>query len=647
MLAHPGFKTADLPIPGVLLGSYPEREEPSQERAMLLRPAVSSEAGLKDFLAQVHAADAAMPATIAATAVQTLRARLSREGLTDALIAECFALVGKISASVLGKTPYDCQWVAARIILDNRLAEMATGEGKTLAACIAAATAALAGIPVHVVTANDYLAERDAQLLGPLYRALGLTVGTILQPLDREARKREYQCNVVYCTARELAFDYLRDGLSGERQRSELHRQADRIGADHGANSRGTLLRGLCMAIVDEADSILIDEARVPLVISGRTANAQTSGYANQAMRFAAELAPERDFVLDRRNMKVELTDAGKARLEETTETIAGAWRNRLHREETIATAIAALHLYQRDRDYLVRNRQVTIIDDATGRASPGRQWSRGLHQFVELKEGCPASDETTTLAQITYQRFFQRYLCLGGMSGTLREARAELASVYGLQVVAVAPHRPCLRTLLPLKVFHDRAAHTQAILQATKETSRLGRPVLIGTGSVADSQLLSAAFAAAGIVHRVLNASQDRQEAAVVANAGQSAQVTIATNMAGRGTDIALGPGINERGGLHVICTHRNASARIDRQLVGRCARQGEPGSAQFLLCADGSNIADRIARRIAKPAWLIALVVRWPQWLRERRQRFERRALLRRDLHAEEFLSFGKPHE
>lgn len=647
MLAQTGMKPADLPVPGVLLGSYPEREEQSQGRSMLRRPAACSPSGLKRFLAQVHAANATMPAAVSATTIQALRARLSREGLTDALLAECFALVGKVSAGTLNKTPYDCQWLAARIILDNRLAEMATGEGKTLAACIAAATAALAGIPVHVVTANDYLAERDAQLLGPVYRALGLTVGTILQPLDREARKRAYDCNVVYCTAKELTFDYLRDGLTGERQRSELHRQADRMGTGDGANAPGTLLRGLCMAIVDEADSILIDEARVPLIISGRAANAQASDHAAQAMQFAAALAPDRDFTLDRRNMKVELTDAGKSRLDEMTGSAAGAWRNRLHREETIATAVAALHLYQPDRDYLVRNRQITIIDEATGRAAPGRQWSQGLHQFVELKEGCPPSHETATLAQITYQRFFQRYLCLGGMSGTLQEARAELASVYGLEVVPVAPHRPCRRTLRPLQVLRDRAAHAQAIVQATREAGRDGRPVLIGTRSVADSQALSAAFTTAGIVHRVLNASQDREEAGIVANAGQRAQVTIATNMAGRGTDIALGPGIAERGGLHVICSHRNASARIDRQLVGRCARQGDPGSAQFVLCADGSNIADRVARRIAKPAWLIALAVRWPQWLQERRQRLERRALLRRDLHAEEFLSFGKPHE
>lgn len=647
MLAHAGMKATDLPVPGVLLGSYPERQEQSPERPMLHRPAACSPHGLACFLAQVHAADAAMPATVSPATVRTLKARASREGLTDTLLAECFALVGKVSASVSGKTPYDCQWLAARIILDNRLAEMATGEGKTLAACIAAATAALAGIPVHVVTANDYLAERDAQILAPLYQGLGLTVGTILQSLDRDARKRVYACDVVYCTAKELTFDYLRDGLTGERHRSELHREADRMGTGTGANARGTLLRGLCMAIVDEADSILIDEASVPLIISGRAANATASGYAAQAMQFANALAPERDFSLDRRNRKVELTDAGKARLGEMAGPVAGAWRNRLHREETVATAVAALHLYQRDRDYLVRNGQITIIDDATGRAAPGRQWSRGLHQFVELKEDCPPSAETTTLAQITYQRFFQRYLCLGGMSGTLREARAELASVYGLRIVTLAPHRPCRRMLRPLKVLPDRTAHAQAILQATREVSREGRPVLIGTGSVADSQALSAAFTAAGIVHRVLNASQDRQEAGIVANAGQRAQVTIATNMAGRGTDIALGPGIAERGGLHVICAHRNASARIDRQLVGRCARQGDPGSAQFLLCADGASVADRIARRIARPTWLIELAVRWPQWLQERRQRLERRALLRRDLQAEEFLSFGKPHE
>ena len=647
MSAYAGMKTASLPVPGIVLGSYPERQEDSRG------PRIPRQAAdLEVFVAQVRSIDVAKRAPDLEAKLPMLRARLSRDGLTDALIAECFALIGRLSELTLGKSPYDCQFTAARIILDNRLAEMATGEGKTLAACIAAATAALAGIPVHVVTANDYLAERDAQALRPLYDALGLTVGTILQKLDRDARGRVYQCDVVYCTARELAFDYLRDGLGGERQRSELSRQIDRTGKAAAESSRGTLLRGLCMAIVDEADSILIDEARVPLIISGRALHAQAAAHAAQAMQFARALESGRDFVLDARDKTAALTDAGKATLATMTQAIAGAWRNGLHREETVETALAALHLYRRDRDYLVRDRCITIIDEATGRASPGRRWSRGLQQCMEFKEGCPSSDETTTVAQITYPRFFRRYLCLGGMSGTLREARGELASVYGLRVIAVATHRPCRRAIWPLRVFRDRTAQTAAIVAAVLDIHRNGRPVLIGTGSVAESQMLSAAFTAAGIAHRVLNASQDRQEADIVAGAGQRGQITIATNMAGRGTDIALGPGVAELGGLHVICSHRNASGRIDRQLVGRCARQGDAGSAQFLLCVDGPTLADRIARRFgagshARSSWLLAPIVRWPQWLEERRQRFERRTLLQRDRHAEESLSFGNLNE
>jgi preprotein translocase subunit SecA len=653
------MKTAALPVPGIVLGAYPERRMQPRGEAWLGALAGFGLRRYRRFVAQVRALDADVaPLDTGAIEqrVRKLRASLSRDGLTDALVAEAFMLVGRICILELGKTPYDSQFLAARVMLDNRLAEMATGEGKTLAAAVCAATAALAGIPVHVITANDYLVDRDARTLEPLYRALGLDVAAVTQSMTVEQRRRAYAGDVVYCTAKELVFDYLRDGLGRDRTRSDLHQHARRIDAGIAAQERTTLLRGLCMAIIDEADSILIDDARVPLILSERSRNASQRQYHEQALRLATTLTAGADFTLDRQRMSAELTASGRARLEQSAGALGAIWRNRLHREETVSTALAAVHLYERDRHYLLRDGQVIIVDEATGRIAPGRVWSRGLHQMIEFKEGCEPGDETTTAAQMTYQRFFQRYLILGGMSGTLREARAELASLYGLHVVEVPLHRPSRRKLLPTRLYPDRAAQQQAVVCQADKIRREGRPVLIGTDSVVESERLSALLTAAGLPHCVLNARQDHAEAEIIAAAGQSGQITVATNMAGRGTDIALGPGVAALGGLHVICCQHNASARIDRQLLGRCARQGDPGSAQSLLALDKPMIARLVpawvARRIGdegmrRPAWLLDALVRMPQWLEERRRRAQRQELLKQDLRTERNLSLGKPNE
>jgi preprotein translocase subunit SecA len=460
----------------------------------------------------------------------------------------------------------------------------------------------------------------------------------------------------VYCTAKELVFDYLRDGLGRDRTRSELHRHAMRLDPIRAEQERPTLLRGLCMAILDEADSVLIDDARVPLILSERSRNASQRQYHEQALQLATALAAASDFTLNRQRMSAELTAQGCSRLEQLAGSLGAIWRNRLHREETVCTALAAVHLYERDRHYLLRDAKVIIIDESTGRTAPGRVWSRGLHPLIELKEGCEPSDETTTAAQITYQRFFQRYLSLGGMSGTLSEARAELATVYGLRIVQVPLHRPSRRRIVPTRLHRNRNAQEQAVIRHAGKVHREGRPVLIGTDSVAESERLSSCLAQAGLPHRVLNARQDDEEAQIIAAAGQPGQITIATNMAGRGTDIALGPGVAALGGLHVISSQHNVSARIDRQLLGRCARQGDPGSAQTLLALDQPMIARLapawVARHVGdegvwRPAWLLNIIVRMPQWLAERRQRAQRRELLKQDLRTERNFSFGKPDE
>ena len=655
-----------LPIPGILFGAYPERrgaKDDALTRAARRAQAVfASLAGVdarryRRFLGQVRQAsaklDALDPEGVRQSLVRT-RALLGRDGLTDSVVADAFGLVNEACVRSLGIRIYESQLIAARVMLDNRLAEMATGEGKTIAAGICAATAALAGIPVHVITANDYLVARDAGSLRPLYSALGLSVGYVTQPLDSAGRQRAYACDITYCTAKELVFDYLRDRITRGDRRGDLHLRAERVGA--ASSEPGTLLRGLCMAIVDEADSILIDEARIPLILSTAAANPAQLEYCRHALNLARDMVEREHYALDRQSMSARLTSAGETKLEESAALLGGIWHNRLHREEAICTALAALHLFQRDRHYVVRDDTVVIIDETTGRLASGRVWSRGLHQSIELKEGCKPSSELVTAAQITYQRFFPRYLRLAGMSGTLREAQAELQSVYGLPLVRVPLRRPCQRRLLPTRVFPNEDAQWRAVVSRVAEVIRSGRPVMVGTDSVSASEALSRRLTDARLPHAVLNAHHDRQEAQIIARAGQPGQITVATNMAGRGTDITLGEGVAERGGLHLVCCQHNASRRIDRQFVGRSARQGDPGSAETFISLDQPLISRSTPRwirhfvpqnGIVRPAWFLALAVGLPQRLEERHQRAQRRALLKQDAQSDRNLLIGHPAE
>ncbi|MEO8164143.1 MAG: hypothetical protein ABI619_01990, partial [Betaproteobacteria bacterium] len=460
-----------------------------------------------------------------------------------------------------------------------------------------------------------------------------------------------YDADITYCTAKELVFDYLRDHTVRSRGKGDLVARAARVGSDSKA-SRLTLLRGLCMAIVDEADSILIDEARVPLILSELRSNPQQRQYYRQALRLAAQLTISQDFRLAPDRMAAELTTNGRHEVEKSASGLGHVWRNRLHREETVCMALSALHLYKRDRHYLVRDQKVGIIDETTGRLAEGRIWSRGLHQLIELKEDCEPSGEQVTLAQITYQRFFQRYLRSGGMSGTLREARSELRSVYGLRVTRVPLRRPSRRKLLPARLLPNRDALWRAVVSRAAKISRSGRPVLIGTDSVADSESLSHQLSCAGLEHAVLNARNDQREAEIVSEAGKPGRITVATNMAGRGTDIPLGAAVAERGGLHVINCQHNASRRIDRQLVGRCARQGDPGSTETLLSLDQPLISKLIpawiVQRIGengvqRPMWLVRFAICAPQLLEEGQQKAERADLLKHDLRADRELAIG----
>ncbi len=654
------MRSGALSVPGMTSAPYPERADKQRAGvtfASLRAPARVERHRQARFLARVHAhADALRTLSDSAwqSRLRDLRARLAASGFTIETSAEAFALVREATRRQLGTPHYDTQLVAGRIMLSNRLAEMATGEGKTLAAALTAATAALAGIPVHVITANDYLVARDAHALGPVYRYLGLTVGAVTQPLDQIARRSAYGCNITYCTAKELVFDYLRDRLVRRETFSHLHERVRQL--DSGmAQPSPLLLRGLCMALIDEADSILIDEARTPFILSQSRVNEQQQTYFKEALRIAMRLRPEADFRLEPDTRQAILTDNGRAALVATAATIGGLWQDRRHREEIITLALAARQLYARDRDYLVRDGKILMIDQTTGRVAPGRVWSKGLHQLLEVKEGCAPTGEMETIAQITYQRFFPRYLRLCGMSGTLTEAADELRSVYGLSISRVPLRKPSRRATLPLRVCAWREQKWDAVIERVRSIASEGRPVLIGTDSVADTDQLSYRLTAHGFKHAVLNARNDQEEAEIVSSAGAPDHITVTTNMAGRGTDIPLGPSVAQRGGLHVICCQHNASSRIDRQLQGRCARQGEPGSVETILSLEDPLIVQfwpgwlraalrgRSAVHIGLPLWLSRLVARIPQMREERRQRAERRLLLQQDQNLERRLSFA----
>jgi preprotein translocase subunit SecA len=659
------MRSAALSVPGMTSGPYPERGDTQPSRlscawSLLQAPARIERHRQGRFLARVHSNDQALR-TLSEHAWQArlrdVRARLAATGFTAQISAETFALVREATRRQLGMPHYDTQLIAGRIMLGNRLAEMATGEGKTLAAALTAATAALAGIPVHVITANDYLVARDAQTLGPVYGYLGLSVGAVTQPMDQAARRTAYGCHITYCTAKELVFDYLRDRLIRREMSSHLHERVRQL--DGGERPSQMLLRGLWMAVVDEADSVLIDDARTPFILSQPRVNDRQHIYFKEALKLAMRLRPGAEFGLDHSTRQVTLTDGGREALAATAASVGGLWKDRRHREEVIALALAAQHLYARDRDYLVRDGKVLMIDQTTGRVAPGRVWSKGLHQLLEVKEGCKPTGEMETIAQITYQRFFPRYLRLCGMSGTLTEAADELRSMYGLSIARVPLRKPSRRVALPLRVSPRLEDKWQAVCERTRELRFKGRPVLIGTDSVTDTDQLSYRLTAHGLPHVVLNARNDREEAEIVACAGQTGRVTVTTNMAGRGTDIQLGSGVAELGGLHVICCQHNASPRIDRQLQGRCARQGDPGSVETILSLEDPLIVQfwptwlrallraRASGRARLPGWVTRFIAWAPQAREERRQRAERKLLLQQDRHLEGRLSFAGRRE
>jgi preprotein translocase subunit SecA len=622
-------------------------------RALQRLGAARAHAGRR-FVAEVRAhADAFAPLSDEQLSAQAavLRLQLRRDGFAAALVARCFGLVQETAVRTLGKRHHDCQVMAGWALLQGTLVEMATGEGKTIAATLPVCTAALAGLPVHVITVNDYLATRDAQDMGPLYRRLGLSVGTVVHGLSTPQRRAAYGCDITYCTNKELAFDYLRDRVALGERSSRTHLALDRLRADT-ARAAGVVLRGLWFAIVDEADSVFVDDARTPLILSRMTDSGFDAAQCAQALDLAQRLQEGLHYTADLRLRRIRVTPRGIDRVAEESQPDAGFGARRL--EEAVQQALSALLLYRRDQQYVVAEGKVQIVDESTGRVMPDRAWERGLHQMIEAKEGLALTAGRQTLGRITYQRLFRRYARLGGMTGTAREVSAEIGRVYGLGVVDVPLDKPSRRTAGGVRCLPTVALKWQAVADAVERLAvQAARPVLVGTRSVQASEELSAQLSSRGIDHVVLNAKQDAHEAEVVAAAGGPGRVTVATNMAGRGTDIALAPGVAGRGGLHVILTEYNESRRVDRQLFGRCARQGDPGSVEVivslqdeLFTAQAGALARWLALRFGRdgppPRWT-ALLRRVAQWRAERRNMEVRMQTLEHDRRLAQTLAFS----
>src|SRR5256712_6505847 len=565
--------------------------------------------------------------------------RLRREGFRQELITRVFALVREAADRTIGLRHYDVQMIGGAILLDGAVAEMETGEGKTLTATLAASAAALAGWPVHIVTVNDYLARRDAEWMGPIYRALGLSVGLVVHGLKPEERRAAYACDVTYVTNKDIAFDYLRDRITLSGHPSRLQLQLERLGGSD-ARVRRLLLPGLVYPIVDGAHSGPVGQAPPPLVISGAGDDAPERRLYETTLEIATALSAPRDFALSRPHRPIALTTACRARIAELATPRGGLWTGRPRREELIRQGLTALYQMERDKQNLVRDRRVQIIDEFTGRIMADRAWEQGLHQLVEGKEHCELTNRRDPLARISYQRFFRRYLRLAGMTGTAKEVAGELWAVYRMPVVRVPTNRPLNRRALEPHGCATEDEKWAAIVRRLAEVPGQGRAVLVGTRSVGASEHLSLLLNRAHLPHVVLNARQDGDEAEIVAKAGEPGRVTVATNMAGRGTDIRLAEGVAKIGGLHVIATEFHEAGRIDRQLFGRCGRQGDPGTHEAF-----ASLEDEVLRHAKWAEWLGAkpLRVRLAQRTAERLYSRMRRDLLRYDEHMDNALAFS----
>jgi len=589
--------------------------------------------------------------------IASLRIALHKEGLTDALVVRSFAIIREVAGRELGMWHFDEQLLGGLAILHGNIGQMQTGEGKTLTATLPVAAAALAGIPTHLISVNDYLTARDAELMSPVYHRLGLTVGIIIQGLSVAERQQAYACDIVYCTNNELAFDYLKDSILLADKSQPMHLHALRLHDSEQPSRQATLqqlmLRGLHFAVVDEVDSVLLDEARTPLVISGEEVHQQAQEKVyEQAISLVSKLVEGDHYTVLRQQRQIEITASGEKKILSITKGLGPLWVGRVRRLELLQQALTAWHLFVRDKDYLIDDQKVVIIDEHTGRMMADRTWEKGLHQLIEIKENCPQTAPRETLASVSFQHFFRYFHHLSGMTGTTEGCKSELWNVYELPIVTIPTHKSSRRKLLQQCVYASDKEKWQAVVMNIKAMQLVGRPVLVGTQSLAASEYLSELLNHENITHQVLNARQDKHEADIIALAGDHQRVTIATSMAGRGTDIKLCPSVESQGGLHVIITGLHDSSRVDRQLQGRCARQGDQGSYEVLLSLEDNVLPPHWAKKMrllmAAPIpriginWLILAIIHYCQYRLETDHKRLRKELLKHDEQQRDLLSF-----
>ncbi|MEM9444852.1 MAG: DEAD/DEAH box helicase [Verrucomicrobiota bacterium] len=583
--------------------------------------------------------------------LKNLRLHFLKFPATDKAVAEGLAMLVLGAKRALQLSPYPVQLASAASLFHGYLAEMATGEGKTLTVALAATLMGSTGRPCHVITANDYLASRDSQEMEALFRFFGLSVGSVTGHMPANEREKSYAAHITYTTPKEALADFLRDRIALSTPYDPTRRLIRNL-AKRQNRHQSVVMRGLHFAIVDEADSVLIDEAVTPLIISQRVRNKDLESASIHAKKLIAPLKRGQDYQVDFKFREISIVSQINDRLFSKASILPAAWRNRERFHDLIRTALIAREFYLKDVHYAINEGKIELIDEFTGRIMEHRTWQQGLHQAVEAKENVEITPPNESIASMSFQRFFRCYPNLSGLSGTAYESKEELWQIYHLAVLKIPTHRPALRKRYPDQIFASQNDKWKAVACEAKKLHQKDRPLLIGTRSVQSSELVAKHLSKMGLQFEILNALRQEDEAQIISKAGQLGRITIATNMAGRGTDIKLGHGVRELGGLHVIATEIHESSRIDRQLIGRSGRQGDPGSARFIVSINDEltlrflplSLLKAVGGTLPKPlpSWIIHLFA-WAQWMASSMAFKTRKRVLKHDTWLDENLSFS----